>query len=75
MRACNKEAKEKKLKGDARKKFVGECLKAKKPSWRGTRAARRWIPAPYSPEGPHAGLLCLRHRADALCHGAGKRIE
>ena len=32
MSACNKEAREKKLKGDARKKFMGECLKAKKPS-------------------------------------------
>lgn len=27
MRACNAEAGEKKLAGDARKKFMGECLK------------------------------------------------
>ena len=27
MRACNKEAKEKKLKGEERKKFMSACLK------------------------------------------------
>jgi hypothetical protein len=29
MGACNKEAGEKALKGDERKKFMSECLKAK----------------------------------------------
>ncbi|MCC6748365.1 MAG: phosphate starvation-inducible protein PsiF [Deltaproteobacteria bacterium] len=29
MKACNKEATDKKLKGDERKKFMSECLKAK----------------------------------------------
>jgi hypothetical protein len=31
MGACNKEAGEKALKGDERKKFMSECLKAKAP--------------------------------------------
>jgi uncharacterized protein HemX len=32
MAACNKEAGEKNLKGDERKKFMGECLSAAKKS-------------------------------------------
>ena len=32
MAACNKDAGEKNLKGDERKKFMSECLKAKKAS-------------------------------------------
>lgn len=31
MGACNKEAGEKAIKGDARKKFMSDCLKAKGP--------------------------------------------
>jgi hypothetical protein len=32
MKACNKEAGDKKLAGDARKKFMSECLKGDKPA-------------------------------------------
>jgi hypothetical protein len=32
MSTCSKEAKQKMLKGDERKKFMSECLKAKKDS-------------------------------------------
>ena len=32
MKTCNKEAGEKKLKGDERKKFMSECLSADKPT-------------------------------------------
>lgn len=32
MKTCNKEAGEKKLKGDERKKFMSECLSAGKPA-------------------------------------------
>jgi psiF repeat len=32
MSACSKEAKQKMLKGDERKQFMSECLKAKKDS-------------------------------------------
>jgi len=32
MKACNKDAGEKKLKGDDRKKFMSECLSANKPA-------------------------------------------
>lgn len=41
MKNCNKEAKGKQLKGDARKQFMSECLKADRPA----RAATPATPA------------------------------
>lgn len=51
MKACNKEAGDKKLKGAARKAFMGDCLKAGDPA--GAKAAAPATPAtPAQPATP-----------------------
>ena len=59
MKACNKEAGEKALKGDERKKFMSECLKA------GGGAA------PAATAAPAAGPLAPKDAMKA-CNGAAK---
>ncbi len=62
MATCNKEAGEKKLKGDERKKFMSECLKA---------GSER---APSTPEAPAAGPLAPKDAMKACMNAAkGKK--
>ncbi|MDD5241732.1 MAG: PsiF family protein [Sulfuricella sp.] len=52
MGACNKEAGEKALKGDERKKFMSDCLKAKAPESAKEAAAPKAEGAPKEKSSP-----------------------
>jgi len=56
MGTCNKEAGEKALKGDERKKFMSDCLKAKAPEPAKDAAAAKESPAPTEAAAPKEKL-------------------
>ena len=49
MKSCNKDAGDKKLKGDTRKKFMSECLKADKAADKPAEAAKPAMTAHAAP--------------------------
>ena len=71
MGVCNKEAGEKALKGDERKKFMSECLKAKAPEPAKEAAAPKKEAAPNKNLTPMA--TCNKAAGEKAIKGAARK--